>query len=57
MRNDSDGSVFVVIVGLVFLLIAFGAYQVINPRIEAECIEKGGQVLATPFRYSSCLYK
>jgi hypothetical protein len=54
MKNDAW---FPVIFGVLFFTIMIGAYQVINPRIEADCIAKGGQVLATPFRYSSCLYK
>ena len=32
------------------------AFKTINPKIEAQCIEKGGQVLATPGKFSSCLY-
>jgi hypothetical protein len=30
--------------------------KTINPKIESQCISKGGQVLATPGKFSSCLY-
>jgi len=30
--------------------------KTINPKIEAQCIAKGGQVFTTPGKFSSCLY-
>ena len=49
-----------VITVAVLCIIFFGSCVVglktINPKIEAQCIAKGGQVFATPGKFSSCLY-
>lgn len=42
--------------GLFLLLIAAGMLSVTNPRLEAQCATKGGQVLVRPGQISSCLY-
>ena len=42
--------------GIFLLLIAVGLLAVINPKIEAKCQAKGGQVLVTPGHITSCLY-
>jgi hypothetical protein len=42
--------------GIFLLLIAVGMLSLTNPRLEAQCAAKGGQVLARPGNVSSCLY-
>ena len=42
--------------GIVFLTIVALCFTIFNPKIEAQCIAKGGQVLAHPGDFSSCLY-
>ena len=42
--------------GFVLLVVAAGLLAITNPRIEAKCIAKGGQVFAVPGHPSSCLY-
>jgi hypothetical protein len=42
--------------GIVLILISFGLLSITNPKIEAKCQAKGGQVLVTPGRITSCLY-
>ena len=49
--------VITIILGcLIFFASCVVGLKTINPKIEAQCIEKGGQVLATPGKFSSCLY-
>jgi hypothetical protein len=49
--------VITIILGcLIFFTSCVIGLKTINPKIEAQCIQKGGQVLATPGKFSSCLY-
>lgn len=43
-------------VGLVFLAFCGILLAVTNPKIEAKCAEKGGQVLSRPGHFNSCIY-
>ena len=43
-------------IGVVFLAFAGVLLAVSNPKIEAQCAAKGGQVLVRPGHLSSCLY-
>jgi uncharacterized membrane protein YjfL (UPF0719 family) len=58
MRNQTniEATVFAGVVGIVIVVLAFTILHFRNPQIEAQCIAKGGQVLTTPGRISSCLY-
>jgi hypothetical protein len=42
--------------GLIFLAISASMLAVTNPKLEAKCAAKGGQVLVRPGQISSCLY-
>jgi hypothetical protein len=56
-NNTTWFEVFVTLgAGIVLLLISVGLLSVTNPRIEAKCVAKGGQVIARPGNVSSCLY-
>jgi len=56
-NNTTWFEVFVTLgVGIFLLLIAVGMLSVTNPKLEAQCAAKGGQVLARPGNVSSCLY-
>lgn len=58
MNNNTTWFEFFVTLGagIVLLLIGVGLLSLTNPRIEAKCVAKGGQVLARPGNVSSCLY-
>jgi hypothetical protein len=56
-NNTSWGEVFITLgfgVFLIILSLIFLSFT--NPRIEAKCAERGGQVLVRPGQVSSCLY-
>jgi hypothetical protein len=56
-NNTTSFGVFIALgFGIVLILISFGLLSITNPKIEAKCQAKGGQVLITPGRISSCLY-
>jgi hypothetical protein len=55
-QNDIEATVFVTVVGIIIIALSFAILHLRNPQIEAKCIAKGGQVLSTPGRISSCLY-
>jgi hypothetical protein len=55
-QTDIEATVFATVVGLLIVILAFTVLHIRNPQIEAQCISKGGQVIATPGRISSCLY-
>jgi hypothetical protein len=56
-NNTTWFEVFVTLgAGIVLLLISVGLLSLTNPRIEAKCVAKGGQVIARPGNVSSCLY-
>jgi protein-S-isoprenylcysteine O-methyltransferase Ste14 len=55
--NSTWFEVFVYLgIGIAFLAIAAFLLSITNPRIEAKCAAKGGQVLVSPGQISSCLY-
>jgi hypothetical protein len=55
-RTDIEATVIATILGIALIAIALLILHVRNPQIEAQCLAKGGQVLSTPGRISSCLY-
>jgi hypothetical protein len=56
-NNTTWFEVFVTLgAGIVLLLISVGLLSLTNPRIEAKCVAKGGQVIVRPGNVSSCLY-
>jgi hypothetical protein len=56
-NNTTWFEVFVTLgAGIVLLLIGVGLLSLTNPKIEAKCVAKGGQVIARPGNVSSCLY-
>lgn len=55
-RINIEPTVFAAVVGILLIVLAFTILHFRNPQIEAQCIAKGGQVLTTPGRISSCLY-
>jgi hypothetical protein len=55
-QTNIEATVFAAVVGLLIIAFAFTVLHFRNPRIEAQCISKGGQVISTPGSISSCLY-
>ena len=56
-NNTTWFQIFVILgAGIVLLVVAVGLLNITNPKIEAQCAAKGGQVLARPGNVSSCLY-
>ena len=55
-QTNIEASVFAAIFGLILVALAFAILHFRNPQIEAQCLAKGWQVIATPGRISSCLY-
>jgi len=55
-KEQLQMNVIIIIGGILFLLLLLGIINVRNTQVEAQCIEKGGQVIATPGKVSSCLY-
>jgi uncharacterized membrane protein len=55
-RINIEATVFAAVVGILLIVLAFTILHFRNPQIEAQCIAKGGQVISTPGRISSCLY-
>lgn len=55
-QTNIEPTVFAAVVGILLIVLAFTILHFRNPQIEAQCIAKGGQVLTTPGRISSCLY-
>lgn len=55
-QDQLKANVIIVILGILFTALLLGIINVRNTQIEAQCIEKGGQVIATPGKISSCLY-
>jgi hypothetical protein len=43
-------------IGLVFLAFCGILLAVTNPKIEAKCAARGGQVLSRPGHFNSCIY-
>jgi hypothetical protein len=55
-QTNIEATVFAGVVGIVIVVLAFTILHFRNPQIEAQCMSKGGQVISTPGRVSSCLY-
>jgi uncharacterized membrane protein len=55
-QTNIEATVIAAIVGILIIALSFTILHFRNPQIEAQCISKGGQVLSTPGRISSCLY-
>ncbi len=55
-QTNIEATAIVAILGIILIALAFTVLHFRNPQIEAKCIERGGQVLTTPGRISSCLY-
>ena len=55
-QTNIEATVIAAIVGIIIIALSFTILHFRNPQIEAQCISKGGQVLSTPGRISSCLY-
>jgi len=55
-QTNIEATVFAAVAGILLIAFAFAVLHFHNPQIEAKCIAKGGQVIATPGRFSSCLY-
>jgi hypothetical protein len=55
-QTDIEATVFAAILGIILIALSFTILHFRNPQIEAKCISKGGQVISTPGRISSCLY-
>jgi hypothetical protein len=56
-NNTTWFQIFVILgAGIVLLVVAAGLLNITNPKIEAQCAAKGGQVLTRPGNVSSCLY-
>ena len=55
-QTDTEAVVIATILGIALIAIALLILHIRNPQIEAQCLAKGGQVLMTPGRISSCLY-
>ena len=56
MKESAFQVITITVVGIAFLALCVCVINVRNQQIEAQCISKGGQVLETPGRISSCLY-
>lgn len=55
--NSTWFQVFVYLgIGVVFLFVAAFLLSITNPKIEAKCAAKGGQILSRPGEISSCIY-
>jgi len=55
-KSQFEVNAIIALFCILFLALCVGVLKVRNPQIEAQCIAKGGQVLATPGKFSSCLY-
>jgi hypothetical protein len=55
-QTDIEATVIASVVGILIIVFAFTVLHFRNPQIEAQCIAKGGQIIATPGSISSCLY-
>ena len=55
-REQLQMNVIIILGGIIFAVLLLGIINVRNTQVEAQCIEKGGQVIATPGKVSSCLY-
>lgn len=55
-QTNIEATVVAAIFGVLLIALSFAILHFRNPQIEAQCLAKGGQVIATPGRISSCLY-
>ena len=55
-QTNIEATAIAAVVGILLIIFSFTVLHFRNPQIEAQCIAKGGQVISTPGRISSCLY-
>ena len=55
-EGQTQANIIIIIGGILFIALCLFIIHIQNTGIEAQCIEKGGQVLVTPGKVSSCLY-
>ena len=55
-KNEIQFNLLLIVLGILFFALAFKILNFRNSQIEAQCFAKGGQVIATPGHFSSCLY-
>lgn len=55
-QGELQANIIIIIGSILFIVILLGIINVRNVQVEAQCIEKGGQVISTPGKVSSCLY-
>ena len=55
-QGQTQANIIIIIGGILFIALCLGIINVRNVQVEAQCIEKGGQVISTPGKVSSCLY-
>ena len=55
-EGQTQANIIIIIGGILFIALCLFIIHIQNTGIEAHCIEKGGQVLVTPGKVSSCLY-
>jgi hypothetical protein len=56
MNGQTQANIIITIIGILFIALCLFIINIRNTGIEAQCIAKGGQVLVTPGKISSCLY-
>ena len=56
MNGQTQANIIIAIIGILFIAFCLFIINVRNTGLEAQCIAKGGQVIATPGKISSCLY-
>ena len=55
-QTNIEATAIAAVVGILLIIFSFTVLHFRNPQIEAQCIAKGGQVISTLGRISSCLY-
>ena len=56
MNGQTQANIIIIVIGILFIAFCLFIINVRNTGLEAQCIAKGGQVIATPGKISSCLY-
>ena len=56
MNGQTQANIIITVIGILFIAFCLFIINVRNTGLEAQCIAKGGQVIATPGKISSCLY-
>lgn len=56
-NNTTLSEAFVYLATGLFVLVIFGlVLAIFNPKIDADCAAKGGQILHRPGHLNSCIY-